>query len=449
MKIFLLLLSLLLGEASALNFRNEDLVTDPDPFDTSCVSAGAGSDDAETACDGTSDKDGETCVWCNFAGIYGLCLTPYQRDIIDQYVPCGDAAAAVVSMEEAEASIPKSVVDCLINADESTCMGAVDQDGAPCDWCNTMAGFGVCLTQDAAATAKSFEPLVQCDASSLSAQEEENRGPIPPTILDCLHVTDETGCSRATDRDGNHCDWCNTAAGFGLCFSQEAAAMAKMYEPLFQCDALEGIVIEDIPPSLKDCVKNTDEDNCGRAVDEDGVPCDWCNTPIGYGVCLPQKAAKKAQALEPNIFQCDATATVVNDNVGTAVPDLLDCFLHTEEDGCNAVSSCDWCSKSPFGMSVCLPNDVVSHARQLGPLFQCDGQPLEGPGGLDPSCLLAGYMGGDADTCDAAQDEDGKSCTWCTIPNMDQGVCLTQDQASIAQQWLTCDEATTIMEAYE
>mmetsp|Transcript_21129 Transcript_21129/g.32510 ORF Transcript_21129/g.32510 Transcript_21129/m.32510 type:complete len:195 (+) Transcript_21129:105-689(+) len=62
-----------------------------DPFDPSCVVAGMNSDDAETICKSTVDQDGDSCVWCDVQGIYGLCLNHDQADAVSQYVTCGSS----------------------------------------------------------------------------------------------------------------------------------------------------------------------------------------------------------------------------------------------------------------------------------------------------------------------------------------------------------------------
>ena len=61
---------------------------------------------------------------------------------------------------------------------------------------------------------------------------------------------------------------------------------------------------------------------------------------------------------------------------------------------------------------------------------------------LDPTCVIAGFNGDDAEgTCHDTQDMDGTPCVWCVGPSPNIGVCLSSEQADIASQWLTCDNA--------
>jgi len=81
-------------EEDEVNEDSEDEEEDEetgDPFDPSCVVAGMNSDDAETICKSTVDQDGDSCVWCDVQGIYGLCLNHDQADAVSQYVTCGSS----------------------------------------------------------------------------------------------------------------------------------------------------------------------------------------------------------------------------------------------------------------------------------------------------------------------------------------------------------------------
>jgi hypothetical protein len=60
----------------------------PDPFDVTCAAAGMGSDDAEQACIGTIDGEGKQCVWCDAAGVFGLCLSADQAAAARQVLQC-------------------------------------------------------------------------------------------------------------------------------------------------------------------------------------------------------------------------------------------------------------------------------------------------------------------------------------------------------------------------
>ena len=56
--------------------------------------------DAETACAAATASDGSPCVWCDAAGVFGLCLSSEQANAADQYLECdatNNAGFAVAS----------------------------------------------------------------------------------------------------------------------------------------------------------------------------------------------------------------------------------------------------------------------------------------------------------------------------------------------------------------
>jgi hypothetical protein len=62
-----------------------------DPLDPACMAAGMGSDDAESVCVDTMDSVGSPCVWCNAAGVFGLCLSSDQATAASAYLACDGA----------------------------------------------------------------------------------------------------------------------------------------------------------------------------------------------------------------------------------------------------------------------------------------------------------------------------------------------------------------------
>ena len=72
---------------------NDDAVQDGEeettyPLDPLCLAAGMGSDDAEDVCNSTKDSEGSPCVWCNAAGVYGLCLSSDAATKASEYLQC-------------------------------------------------------------------------------------------------------------------------------------------------------------------------------------------------------------------------------------------------------------------------------------------------------------------------------------------------------------------------
>lgn len=66
-----------------------DFVKSQFPLDPICLAAGMGSDDAETDCNGTMDSEGAApCIWCNAAGVYGLCMSSEGAAMAHDYLDC-------------------------------------------------------------------------------------------------------------------------------------------------------------------------------------------------------------------------------------------------------------------------------------------------------------------------------------------------------------------------
>jgi hypothetical protein len=72
---------------------NEDL---QDSYDPVCLAAGmsAEEDDVSAVCGTTNGTDGTPCVWCDAAGVFGLCLSSEQAAAAGNYLQCNAAVAA-------------------------------------------------------------------------------------------------------------------------------------------------------------------------------------------------------------------------------------------------------------------------------------------------------------------------------------------------------------------
>ena len=192
-----------------------------------------------------------------------------------------------------------------------------------------------------------------------------------------------------------------------------------------------------------------DKDSCEAAVDEDGNACDWCDTTFGVGACVSSDVVDIANQFQPFVT-CDTTfaSLVVASKKETQPkdipPTLLDCLPNMDEDSCTGAvdedgNACDWCSTT-FGFGACVSSDVVDIANQFEPFVTCGGdKKKEVSSPKDPVCYLAGAHGGE-NACDGAQDMDHAPCVWCSFPTGgNQGICLNQDQANYAQNYLQCD----------
>jgi len=75
----------------------EDASTISDIYDPICLTAGAqANDDPATVCAATTASDGGPCVWCDAAGVFGLCLSSDQAAAASQLLEC-DASGAITA----------------------------------------------------------------------------------------------------------------------------------------------------------------------------------------------------------------------------------------------------------------------------------------------------------------------------------------------------------------
>jgi|APIni6443716594_1056825.scaffolds.fasta_scaffold101215_1 hypothetical protein len=74
-------------------------------------------------------------------------------------------------------------------------------------------------------TAESVKQFLQCD-------QKEQETPEISDFVDCFAHNDSDECNK-------ECTWCSTPIGLGICFSDDAVLVAKMYRPFFDCDLLE------------------------------------------------------------------------------------------------------------------------------------------------------------------------------------------------------------------
>lgn len=62
------------------------------PFDPACLNGM----ESEDACNATQDSTGKACVWCDAAGVFGLCLSEEGAHAASDYLTCGTQAAEAV-----------------------------------------------------------------------------------------------------------------------------------------------------------------------------------------------------------------------------------------------------------------------------------------------------------------------------------------------------------------
>lgn len=74
------------------NYKTSHETQADTPFDSACL----GGSESQDACNSTKDTEGNACVWCDAAGVFGLCLSADGAKSVDEYLTC-DAVPAMVA----------------------------------------------------------------------------------------------------------------------------------------------------------------------------------------------------------------------------------------------------------------------------------------------------------------------------------------------------------------
>ena len=317
---------------------------------------------------------------------------------------------------------------------------------AGCAWCETKAGYGICLDEEAAKSASESDWFT-CDISLHFKDEEEIvNDPMDPT---CIYATlqGEEGCKVTTDGDGNTCEWCSVS-GAEICLDADQASIAEQVGGDCGGRAVEGKEGVTTDPYDLSCLLATLQggDGCTATADGDGNSCEWCSVS-GAQVCVTSMQA----GIVEQVLDGDCSDSLNDLNEEEIVNDPMDptCIYATlqGEEGCKVTTdgdgnTCEWCSVS--GAEICLDADQASIAEQVG--GDCGGRAVEGKEEVvndpfDASCLLATLQG--KDSCNVATDGDGNSCEWCTVQG--NPICLSSEQAEVAEQvGAICGESTVL-----
>jgi len=279
------------------------------------------------------------------------------------------------------------------------------------------------------------------------------------------------GCRQTEDQDSKACVWCDATPDQGICLSADQAEIAEAFG--IQCsdstddedksEAVEGLLDY---TCLLTTVTGGTKDACTSTNDQDSDACVWCDASDDQGICLTKEQAEIAEQFG---LPCGNDNEIKEDEVevqSEALTGLSDfsCLIATvtgggTSDGCiqtedQDTNSCVWCDATP-DQGICLTKEQSEIAEVFG--IQCSdstndedkNEAVEGL--LDYTCLLATVTGGTKDACTATKDQDSDACVWCDASD-DQGICLTKEQAEIAEQLgLSCSdviENNTIDVAY-
>jgi hypothetical protein len=122
-------------------------------------------------------------------------------------------------------------------------------------------------------------------------------------------------CYNAEDRDGNACSYCvvgggggggdnhhaadavTAAVSFGLCLTQEQAAVASNDYGMDCRTAVAGGGVGGFPDDLIGCLEHYQEGDCRQSA------CIWCNTQVGMGFCVTEAVADTTKSCP--FFDCE------------------------------------------------------------------------------------------------------------------------------------------------
>jgi hypothetical protein len=351
----------------------------------------------------------------------------------------------------------------LAAADEDSCTSAQDDDGNPCVWCQFAQAGGACVSSEQASEISNVVPQVTCsndDTTTTSSISSSN-----PVDVNCLAAgmgnqdDAQTVCDGTVDANGYPCVWCDVAgSGYGVCLSSNAADAAGQY---LTCHD-NRITSSPWDPTciMASFTQGADKDSCEASMDQEGSACVWCrdgnaNTNTHMGLCMTLDQSSVASQW----LTCDDSPSS-EDNALIQEHAIMDpsCLVVVgyegggNEDACHSTddengNACVWCN-GPNDVGICLNSDQAAMAGQW---LTCDDaaatialeeKEMQSP--LDPTCIEAGLQG-DKDSCEATQDQDGNTCVWCEGGDASTGLCLNSEQASMASQWLTCDDITSLV----
>jgi hypothetical protein len=68
--------------------------------DSSCLGDNSNDlDSGKESCAGRSDETGNSCIWCDGAGVLGFCVSPSQKDVFGKYMTCEDLTESFTAVE--------------------------------------------------------------------------------------------------------------------------------------------------------------------------------------------------------------------------------------------------------------------------------------------------------------------------------------------------------------
>jgi hypothetical protein len=170
----------------------------------------------------------------------------------------------------------------------------------------------LCLNADQAKEAKDMT----CTTAANSVQDPYD----PSCALAYLQDPTEISCLQALDSDGNPCEYCTLQGMLNMCLNAEQAEMGigmgiscdDARVPVNAVAGPESVAASD--PFDRSCMnafwKDQSEEVCVAAVDQSGVPCEYCSLPGSVVICLTSDQAAISQQLG---MECSNSVTVANE----------------------------------------------------------------------------------------------------------------------------------------
>jgi hypothetical protein len=299
----------------------------------------------EASClDQTSGDDPtDHCVWCSLSSSFGFCVNEAEAESMEQSIPgtqCdrysgGDDDAHPNPTDDAvpnptDDAVPDNFWQCLQDQDVGTCQAN------NCTWCDTKAGFGLCMTGPTAeAAADSAWFTCRSTKTTTTTTTTTTRVVVPmedpydtSCVLAFLKDQTEQGCVSAVDQDGRACEWCDLQGMSNLCLNADQAEAAAALG--ITCEENGGVettrVVDE--PKKKEAKDNLvalydrscenafwqdqTEQGCVSAVDQDGRACKWCDMQGMMNLCLN---ADQALAAEPLGITCEDASSSLSSSV--------------------------------------------------------------------------------------------------------------------------------------
>ena len=56
--------------------------------------------EVDEECGSKTDLNGDSCIWCDAAGVFGECVSRSQKEFFEDYLKCADNDVNVIAVEK-------------------------------------------------------------------------------------------------------------------------------------------------------------------------------------------------------------------------------------------------------------------------------------------------------------------------------------------------------------